>query len=216
MLIAEGVVQLATAHRPAPDLGVAGGLVLDLVLAEVVSPDERERLRLTGHQPTDPLLAPTVAVLVAKRRPPRTGAFVRELAKLHKREGLPPPEPIGAMIHASRRRRREESRRAAGGRSAVVPAVRARAAQRCEDEADALRRGVAELLTHEVDDAEPTLHLLAGLTLSNDLVRGLVDVDDLDVARHRAAAIVTGREQPADVAPTVRRAASIVLPAVAM
>lgn len=230
MLIAEGVVHLASAHRPAPDVGVAGGLVLDLVLARAASLDDRQRLRLTGNQPTDPPLAAVVAVLAAKPRPPRAGALVGELAKLHRREGLPPPEPIGAMIHASRRRRREQSRQAAGGGSTLIPAVHARAAERRDDEADALRRSVSALLTGADDPdgadvltgaddyggAEPRLHLLAGLSLADDLVRGLVHVDDLDVARQRAAAIAMGRAQPIiEATPTLRHAAATVLPAVA-
>lgn len=208
MLIAEGVAHLTTPHRRPSNATIAKGLVLDLVLAEALSLPQRQRVYLTGQRPTDPILAHTVDTVATERRPPRLPALIRKLADPHATTA--PPEPIGALLHqlAGIARRGNDQLDA-------VARIQTRATRRPQSTAETVQRLVSELLTgaHSIDSTEPSLYLLGGLSLHDDLVRGLVNPGALDHARHQAAAIATGQAQPTEASPPLRHAATTVLPA---
>lgn len=188
---------------------VAGGLVLDLVLAEGACLDHRDRLTVTGHQPSDAVLAGAVEAVAEQRRPPRVDRFTRQLAAPE--GGGWTVEPwLVALARAWPWRRRVQRG------SSPLSEVRERAARRTADEAEAAHRPVREVLVggREPGEVDADVLALAGLSLLGNLVRGLVALDDLDLARERAAAFGGGPPAAAEHPEPAGRALGAVLPEV--
>lgn len=215
MLVAEGLVHLQSRGRQRNLHAVAKGLVLDLVLAGAAVLDGRGRLCRTSVVPDDEVLVHAVPLLAAQPRAPRVRRAVKDFAGAD-RVGLPPPgdaEPAAVVVWLPiallwRWRRRVRRRQRSPN---LVGLVERRAAQRPAEQVAAVEDAVRAVLVgqRDFDEVGPRPYLAAALSPTQHLV----DRDEVDAARHRAAVIASGRDDPVGADAAVRHAAVTVLPA---
>lgn len=224
MLLGEQIAALMSAERwPWISVGrremahaVAGGLVLDLVLAEAVVLDD-EHTHLTGHAPHDPLLRAIVETIARRRRAPLVDGLVRDLAK----PSLRPPATVAVALVVNLLVPDLMSLRA-GRESQLVAAVYHRVAQRTDSEVESVWQPVHQVLTGAAAPASQTPHvaLIAALCAQLAMTAGartvcaLVDLDDVDTARQLAAEFASGHHTPTARNPAVRHATELALPAI--
>lgn len=181
---------------------VAGGLIVDALLGDLLLLEDG-RLRPTGQTPTEPLLVTVAEAIARRRRPPRVRRVVREFAETAPR-GWPAVIPVpGASFERLTRRP-----------SPTVLAVFDRVAA-CDDaDLARVRQPVREVLTGTATPkaAEPEVGLVAGLALTANAVRALVDVDERELADRIAANLAGGRTLPATPTAAAQQAAAALPP----
>jgi golgi phosphoprotein 3 len=171
------------------NMGIAGALLLDAVLAEALRVED-ERVEVTGHS-DDPLLQEAVDMVSSFRRTPKVQRVVQRLATTKRRRAV-----IDRLVAEGTLR--TEQRRVLGVFSVTRHPMAA------IEEAERLRAEVADLLTDRIDAhaVDDRLVMLAALAGSTSLVDGLVDRSERRDAKKRAKEFGEGD----GISPAVREA----------
>jgi hypothetical protein len=171
------------------NMGIAGALLLDAVLAEALRVED-DRVEVTGHL-DEPVLQEVADTVAAFRRPPKVRRVVQRLATNKRKRAVIDRLAAEGVLRA-------EQHRLLG----LFPVTRHPMA--ATEEAERLRAEVADLLTGRVDAhaVDDRLVMLAALAGSTSLVDSLVDRSERRDAKKRAKEFGEGD----GISPAVREA----------